>query len=271
MQSKRKSRFKKYVLTLLFVMICVSCRKEIIASLPTSITNIFVQNDERIVDLHQYLYYDGLPEYKTTGKAADKLTNGPFFTDEEIKNAKPFKVFSNLDLLGRCGQAYACLTKDSMPTEERGPIGNVKPSGWHTVKYNDVVEGNYLYNRCHLLAYCLTGENANEKNLITGTRFMNTEGMLPYETKVAKYLDKHPENHVLYRVTPVYKSSNLVAKHVIMEAYSIEDKGKLSFCVVVHNVQPGVIINYKDGTSRLDEDNAPKMTKKKKDSSKKKD
>ena len=146
----------------------------------------------------------------------------------------------------------------TMPTEERGEIGNIKPTGWKQAKYEGVVDSNppYLYNRCHIIAYCLTGENDNERNLITGTRYMNIEGMLPFETEVARYLSENEKNHVLYRVTPMYSKNNLLADGVLMEAYSIEDKGKgVSFCVYVYNKQPGVEIDYKTGNSKLMEDN----------------
>ena len=147
--------------------------------------------------------------------------------------------------------AYANVSKDTMPTEARGEIGQIRPSGWHTVKYTGVVDGNYLYNRCHLIAYCLTAENANKKNLITGTRYMNNEGMLPFEEKTARYIDK-TNNHVLYRVTPVFEGSNLVASGVLMEAYSVEDQGKgICFCTYCYNVQPGVAIDYATGDSHL--------------------
>ena len=151
--------------------------------------------------------------------------NKPYFTSREKKNTNTFESYHKLDKLGRCGVAYANVSKDTMPTEARGEIGQIRPSGWHTVKYTGVVDGNYLYNRCHLIAYCLTAENANKKNLITGTRYMNNEGMLPYEEKTARYIDK-TNNHVLYRVTPVFEGSNLVASGVLMEAYSVEDQGK---------------------------------------------
>ena len=175
--------------------------------------------------------------------------NEPDFTDEE-KTTESYEHYSDLDSLGRCGVAEANIGQDLMPTEKRGAIGQVKPTGWHTVKY-DQVEGKYLYNRCHLIAYCLTAENANKKNLITGTRYLNNEGMLPYETKTAQYIDK-TKNHVLYRVTPVFKGSDLVASGVLMEAYSVEDQGKgISFCVYCYNVQPGVAIDYATGDSHL--------------------
>ena len=167
-------------------------------------------------------------------------------------NEKYFEKYSALDSLGRCGVAYACLGKETMPTEERGEIGQVKPSGWKTVKY-DCVDGKYLYNRCHLIGFQLSGENANNRNLITGTRFMNVQGMLPFENMVADYI-KETGNHVLYRVTPVFKDSELVARGVQIEAYSVEDNGEgICFNVYCYNNQPGVIIDYDTGNSVLDE------------------
>lgn len=175
--------------------------------------------------------------------------NQPYFTGAEKKKTTSFETYSKLDSLGRCGVAYANLSKDLMPTEERGNIGMVKPSGWHTVKYNDLIDGNYLYNRCHLIGYQLAGENANVKNLITGTRYLNIEGMLPFEDKVTEYINK-TGNHVLYRITPEFTGNNLVADGVLMEAYSVEDKGKgICFNVYCYNVQPGIMINYATGDS----------------------
>ena len=176
--------------------------------------------------------------------------NKPFFTEEDM-TTNSFEKYAPLDLLGRCGTAFANIGKDIMPTEERGPIGMVKPSGWHTVKYPDIIDDLYLYNRCHLIGYQLSGENANEKNLITGTRYMNVEGMLPFENKVAQYV-KDTGNHVLYRVTPRFTGNNLVADGVLMEAYSVEDSGEgLQFCVFVYNVQPGIEIDYVTGKSKV--------------------
>lgn len=173
--------------------------------------------------------------------------NIPFFTEEE-KIPQSFENYSELDNLGRCGVAFACIGQDIMPTEKRGEIGMIKPAGWHTVKY-DCIEGKYLYNRCHLIAYMLSGENANEKNLITGTRYFNTEGMLPFESEVSDYVHK-TGNHVLYRVTPYYTDDNLIANGVLMEAESIEDNGEgVRFNVFVYNVQPGIKIDYKTGES----------------------
>ncbi|MCM1499760.1 MAG: DNA/RNA non-specific endonuclease [Clostridium sp.] len=177
--------------------------------------------------------------------------NIPVFSEEEIAT-ESYEQYSELDDLGRCGTAFACVGIDLMPVEERGNIGQVKPSGWHTIKY-DIVDGKYLYNRCHLIGYQLSGENANEKNLITGTRYLNVVGMLPFEDMVADYVTE-TQNHVMYRVTPVFEENNLLASGVQMEAYSVEDSGKgISFNVFVYNRQPGIIIDYKTGESYLDE------------------
>ena len=173
--------------------------------------------------------------------------NVPFFNDSEL-TTNSYENYSSLDNLGRCGVAISCIGKDIMPTEERGNIGSVKPTGWHTVKYNGI-DGNYLYNRCHLIGYQLTAENANEKNLITGTRYMNVSGMLPFENMVADYI-KETNNHVLYRVTPIFEGNNLLASGVLMEAKSVEDNGKgIQFNVYCYNVQPGIEINYATGES----------------------
>ena len=177
--------------------------------------------------------------------------NEPDFTDEE-KTTESYEHYSDLDSLGRCGVAEANIGQDLMPTEKRGAIGQVKPTGWHTVKY-DQVEGKYLYNRCHLIGYQLTGENANEKNLITGTRYLNVEGMLPFENMVADYV-KETGNHVLYRVTPIFTGDDLVADGVEMEALSMEDDGEgISFHIFAYNNQPGISINYATGDSTLSE------------------
>ncbi len=175
--------------------------------------------------------------------------NVPEFDANEITTAS-FEQYTELDPLGRCGVALACVGKDIMPTEDRGSIGQVKPSGWHLAKY-DIVDGKYLYNRCHLIGYQLTGENANVRNLITGTRYLNVTGMLPFENEVAEYV-KNTGNHVMYRVTPVFEDDNLVATGVQMEALSVEDSGKgVSFNVYCYNIQPGVVIDYATGESYL--------------------
>ena len=192
---------------------------------------------------------DNIPAY--SGQSYVYLNNNvPSFSESDY-TTESFERYSELDVLGRCGVAYANIGVDLMPAEERGSIGSVKPSGWHTVKY-DIVDGKYLYNRCHLIGYQLTGENANEKNLITCTRYMNTTGMLPFENEVADYV-KETGNHVLYRVTPDFKESNLVASGVEIEAKSIEDNGAgVSFNVYVYNVQKGIGIDYATGESYLE-------------------
>ncbi len=187
--------------------------------------------------------------------------NKPAFSKQDRERTDAFETYSDLDELGRCGVAYANICKELMPTEERGAIGMVKPTGWHTVKY-DNVEGKYLYNRCHLIGYQLAGENANEKNLITGTRYLNVTGMLKFEDQVADYV-KATDHHVLYRVTPVFEEDNLVATGVEMEAYSVEDKGKgVSFYVFVYNVQPGIDIDYATGESWLADSKTTENTEK---------
>lgn len=173
--------------------------------------------------------------------------NVPFFNDADLVT-NSYEKYGNLDSLKRCTTVIACIGKDIMPTKERGNIGSVKPTGWHTVKYSGI-DGNYLYNRCHLIGYQLTAENANEKNLITGTRYMNVDGMLPFENMVADYI-KETNNHVLYRVTPIFEGNNLLASGVLMEAKSVEDNGEgVLFNVYCYNVQPGIKIDYKTGES----------------------
>ena len=177
--------------------------------------------------------------------------NVPAFTDADMSTTS-FESYGELDGLGRCTTAFANIGKELMPTEKRGAIGEVKPSGWQTAKY-DNVDGKYLYNRCHLIGYQLTGENANEKNLITGTRYLNVDGMLPFENMVADYI-KETGNHVLYRVTPVFEGNNLVANGVQMEAKSVEDNGDgILFNVYCFNAQPGIAIDYATGDSHLDD------------------
>lgn len=178
--------------------------------------------------------------------------NVPFFTTDEIIS-ESFETYSPLDNLGRCQVANSCLSKDTMPAEgeKRGEIGKIKPSGWHTVKYPELISDLYLYNRCHLIGWQLSAENANELNLITGTRYLNIEGMLPFENLVNDYIDE-TGNHVMYRVTPVYINEELVARGVLMEGLSVEDN-TISFCVWCYNVQPGITIDYETGDSYITE------------------
>lgn len=174
--------------------------------------------------------------------------NRPFFEEDELTTSS-YEYYGDLDSLGRCSVAIACIGKDMMPTEPRGSIGQVKPTGWQTVKY-DSVDGKYLYNRCHLIGFQLTGENANTKNLITGTRYMNVDGMLPFENMIADYI-KETGNHVMYRVTPIFEGNNLLATGVLMEAISVEDEGEgIEFNVYCYNVQPDITIDYATGNSQ---------------------
>lgn len=193
------------------------------------------------------LITENIPDY--TDKIYVEINgNKAEFSDEDKKRTDAFELYTDLDELGRCGVAYANICKELMPTEKRGSIGMIKPSGWQLAKY-DSVDGKYLYNRSHLIGFQLAGENANEKNLITGTRYFNVVGMLPFENEVAEYV-KETNNHVLYRVTPIFKDTELVARGVKIEAYSVEDSGKgVEFNVFVYNVQPDITINYQDGTS----------------------
>jgi putative DNA-entry nuclease len=205
------------------------------------------------VEFHQQTYsaisIEDVPEY--SGQPYVIINDNEPYFDKDDLTTQTFEKYSSLDSLGRCGVAYANIGEETMPTEKRGNIGMIKPSGWQIKKY-DFIDGKYLYNRCHLIGYQLSGENANEKNLITGTRYMNTEGMLPFENQVADYVQE-TGNHVLYRVTPVFEGNHLVADGVLMEAMSVEDRGlDIEFNVFVYNVQPGVKIDYATGNSQLE-------------------
>ncbi len=189
-----------------------------------------------------------IPEY--SGQIYVEINNNiPYFNEQDYTTSA-FEKYSDLDKKGRCGVAFANICKETMPAkdEERGEIGGIKPTGWVQKRYDNLIKDKYLYNRCHLIGWQLAGENANEKNLITGTRYLNTEGMLTFENEVAEYIKKNKNNHVLYRVTPIFEGDNLLASGVEIEAYSVEDKGKgICFNVYCYNVQPGVIINYATG------------------------
>ena len=244
------------VLALLFFILISGCGDNNSTSNNESIVNgNIIYNDDSSEDVNKdktgvEVNLNNISEYN--GSPYISLNaNMPYFTDEEKLITEPFENYSNLDSLGRCGVAFANICKEIMPTEERGTIGQVRPSGWHTVKYNGVVDGNYLYNRCHLIGYQLAGENANELNLITGTRYLNMIGMLEFENTVSAYVEE-TNNHVLYRVTPIFEDDNLVAKGVEMEAWSVEDKGVgICFNVFCYNVQPGIEIDYATGESWL--------------------
>lgn len=230
-----KKCIKNYIIPLFLVLMLCGCNPSLdtISSNDSSVS----END---------IAYSGIAYVEKNG-------NIPQFDADEY-TTEAFEHYSELDFLGRCGVAYANICKELMPTEERGQIGSVKPSGWHTVKYNGIVDGNYLYNRCHLIGFQLAGENANEKNLITGTRYMNVDGMLPFENMVADYVQK-TDHHVLYRVTPIFDGGNLVASGVQMEAASVEDDS-IRFNLFVYNIQPGITIDYSTGDSWLTEDSS---------------
>ena len=199
-------------------------------------------------DLSSISGYSGSPYIAVNG-------NNPYFTESDYTTAA-FENYSPLDSMGRCGVAFANVCLDIMPTEDRGNIGNIKPSGWQTIRYENV-DGKYLYNRCHLIGFQLAGENDNELNLITGTRYMNVDGMLPFENMVDDYVEE-TGNHVLFRVTPIFEGSNLVASGVLMEGWSVEDHGDgICFNVYCYNVQPGIKINYANGDSESEDGSAP--------------
>ena len=249
MKRKIKRRKRKLFRKILFVLSLI-------------IIGVFGCNDlgEKIIDdagehLSQSIVEgspDDIPEF--SGEDYIVLNdNQPMFVEEDFENITG-EHYSNLDLLGRCGTATAMLHRSMMPTEDRGAIGQIKPSGWKQAKYPGYVESSppYLYNRCHLIAFALTGQNANEKNLITGTRYMNATTMLPFEMKVMEYLD-NSDNHVLYRVSPYFKDNELLARGVEIEAYSVEDQGEgVCFHIFVYNYQPGIKIDYSTGTSRIE-------------------
>lgn len=190
---------------------------------------------------------DSVPEPDGITPYVEVNGNVPFFSEEDKVRTDPFEFYSDLDGLGRCGVAYANVCVELQPTEKRGNISSVKPTGWVQNDYPDLIKDIQLYNRCHLIGFQLAGENANKLNLITGTRYLNVTGMLPFENAVDDYIEEYPDNHVLYRVTPVFVGDELVARGVLMEAYSVEDQGQLEFCVWCYNIQPGIWIDYATG------------------------
>jgi len=244
----------KYFAFLLAVLISLStilCGCGLDLPEPDTTTTTQSNSDSSVITL------DNLPEFDGTAYVAIN-DNIPYFTEDDC-TTDSYEYYSPLDKLGRCGVTMACIGEDIMPTGERGEIGQVKPTGWVTAKY-DFVDGKYLYNRCHLIGWQLTGENANEQNLITGTRYMNVDGMLPFENMVDDYIEE-TGNHVLYRVTPIFKGNELVARGVTIEAYSIEDNGEgICFNVYCYNNQPGVEIDYATGKSWTIEADATSTT-----------
>ena len=233
---RRKSSKKKLKQILALIVILIG----IILAYFYNSENIEITNTKK--ETVTYFNLDEIPEY--TDEIYVIINNNIPYFDESEYTTVPFERYSDLDEKGRCGVAYANICTEIMPTGERGDISDVEPTGWKQEKY----DGEYLYNRCHLIGYQLAGENANDRNLITGTRYFNVEGMLPFENEVAEYIDNNPNNHVLYRVTPIFEGDNLLAEGVQIEAYSVEDEGKgICFNVFVHNVQPGIHIDYATG------------------------
>ena len=251
--SKRKKYKKlnfKQLIACIIILCCITIyeyiNQQVNATEPTEDTSSV--KSEQTFDLSTIPEYNGSPYVEIND-------NIPYFSEDDY-TTKSFEKYSELDILGRSGVAYANICKEIMPKdgEERGEIGSIKDlTGWKQKRYDDLIKDKYLYNRCHLIGWQLAGENANKNNLITGTRYLNTEGMLPFENEVAEYIRKNKKNHVLYRVTPIFEGNNLLASGVQMEAWSVEDKGKgVCFNVYCYNVQPGIVINYATGDSHAE-------------------
>jgi len=239
MARRKKQSKKSIIITIIIALLIVLYNKY-----ETEIKNFIYSNAYKSYSIEEIPAYNG-ENYVVINN------NEPAFTENDL-STESFETYSSQDALGRCGVAYANIGIDLMPTEERGSIGSIKPTGWHTVKY-DIVDGKYLYNRCHLIGHQLSGENANPENLITCTRQMNVEGMLPFEQQIADYV-KETKNHVLYRVTPIYDGTNLLASGVQMEALSVEDNGEgIKLNVYIYNAQEGIDIDYSNGESKLKE------------------
>lgn len=250
MMSKIKNKHQKLwkltvSITLLICIIAIGYISQNVQNLNTNNTENIISNVKTSFDLSTIPEYTSIPHVEINN-------NIPYFTEEDY-TTKVFENYSDWDEFGRSGVAYANICKEIMPkeNEKRGEIGNIKDlSGWVQKRYDNLIKDKYLYNRCHLIGWQLAGENDNKQNLITGTRYLNTEGMLPFENQIAEYIDKNENNHVLYRVTPIYKESNLLANGVQMESWSIEDNGKgIHFNVYCYNVQPGIVIDYATGES----------------------
>ena len=253
-----KKSLSVILLVLLFSLVgCTTNETNVVDNNLNTTIELETDTTEETTETEKIEYItDEIPEYSGT-KIIELNNNVPNFNVSDADTE--FETYSELDELGRCGVAYANITINTMPTEERGEIGHIKPSGWHTVKYNGVVDGNYLYNRCHLIAFCLAGENDNKLNLVTGTRSFNVDSMYYYEEMVLNYMKENPNNRVLYRVTPIYVGDELVCRGVQMEGLSIEDD-TICFNVFCYNVQDGVIIDYATGESRLENETVEEPT-----------
>lgn len=249
-KKKSKNNFKNIIIELLFIIVILVIGY-FNPNVQDTIKDVVNEQTESAICYN----LSDIPEYE--GKPYVTINNNIPYFDEDDYTTESFERYSNLDAkLGRCGVAYANICKEIMPfdNEERGDISSINPTGWKQKKYAGKVDGDYLYNRCHLIGWQLAGENDNELNLITGTRYMNVEGMLSFENEVDDYLEEYSQNHVLYRVTPIFEENNLVASGVQMEAYSVEDNGQgVCFNVYVYNVQPGIVIDYRTGESWLEE------------------
>ncbi len=244
MTKRKRNKLLRYIFSVLVFSLLIYVYNHYEDDIQKLIASVIPHEEVKSYNIGEIPEYSGDPYVIINN-------NIPSFDEKEI-TTNSFETYSDLDYLKRAGVAYANVSIDTMPTTERGKIGMIKPSGWHTIKY-DIIDGKYLYNRCHLIGYQLTGENANEKNLITCTRYMNTVGMLKFENEVAEYV-KETSNHVLYRVTPIYDGNNLLASGVQIEALSVEDNGSgIKFNVYVYNVQDGIIIDYSTGDSKLSE------------------
>lgn len=237
-KSKKKINIKQIITSIIIfaiIIICTYIAEKFDLNINNKNANIFGKTS--------YYNLEDIPNYN--GEICVKINdNKPYFNEDDY-TTNAFENYSDLDYLGRCGVAYVNVCKEIMPPkgDERGDISSIHPTGWKQTKFN----GEYLYNRCHLIAHSLSDEDANKQNLITGTRYFNVEGMLPIERLVLEYINNNPNNHVLYRVTPIFEGENLLASGVEMEAYSVEDYGKLSFNVFVYNIQPGANLNYETG------------------------
>ena len=247
-RSKKKVDIWQYV-TATIILICISIYLYINQNTITEnvVNEDDVSSSNTIIDLSTIPQYSSSPYVEINN-------NIPYFTEEEMTQ-EAFEKYSNLDDLGRCGVAMANICKEIMPPEDaqREEIGSIKPTGWIQKRYDSLIKDKYLYNRCHLIGWQLAGENANKNNLITGTRYLNTEGMLPFENKVAEYINKNENNHVLYRVTPIFEGNNFLASGVEMESWSVEDNGQgIHFNVYCYNVQPGIVIDYATGENHAE-------------------